>query len=127
MATRAPTRAASSARLNSSLVKRTIVLDVVQGILVGARLAILTAILLITAQFNALQTTVNGWSIALQCGEASNGILLKAACASHLPMTNTQGHLVAYASSCYSVGDRSSLVRAPSAWCWGQAQCSDRP
>jgi hypothetical protein len=57
------------------------VLDVVPGILVGAVLALVTALLLITAQVHAMQTTVNGWSITMTCGQASNGPLLKAACA----------------------------------------------
>jgi hypothetical protein len=60
----------------------------VLGILAGAVLAILTAGLLINAQANAMQTTTNGWSISLQCGKASNGILLQAACAQTLPMVN---------------------------------------
>ena len=58
------------------------------GILTGAVLAILTAGLLINAQANAMQTTTNGWNISLQCGKASNGILLQAACAQTLPMVN---------------------------------------
>ena len=57
------------------------VLDVVPGILVGAVLAFVTALLLITAQVHAMQTTVNGWSITMTCGKASNDPLLKAACA----------------------------------------------
>ncbi|GHO57532.1 DUF1214 domain-containing protein [Ktedonobacter robiniae] len=60
----------------------------VLGILTGAVLAILTAGLLINAQANAMQTTTNGWNISLQCGKASNGILLQAACAQTLPMVN---------------------------------------
>jgi hypothetical protein len=64
------------------------VVDVVPGLIVGAVLAFVTGLLLITAQLNAMQTTVNGWSITLTCGKASNGILVKAACASKLPATN---------------------------------------
>ncbi len=60
----------------------------VLGILVGAVLAILTAGLLINAQAKAMQTTTNGWSITMQCGKASNGILLQASCAQTLPMVN---------------------------------------
>ena len=33
-------------------------------------------------------TTVNGWSTTLQCGLPSDGILLKAACAKHIPAAN---------------------------------------
>ncbi|MGO8947437.1 MAG: DUF1214 domain-containing protein [Ktedonobacterales bacterium] len=68
--------------------KLTVVAYVVGGVIVGAVLALVTAILLITAQFNAMQTTVNGWSITMTCGEPSNGILVKAACAQHLPAVN---------------------------------------
>jgi hypothetical protein len=60
----------------------------VLGILAGAVLALLTAGLLMNAQVKAMQTTVNGWSITMQCGEASNGILQRAACAQTLPMVN---------------------------------------
>lgn len=58
------------------------------GALVGAVLALVTALLLITAQVNAMQTTVNGWSITMTCGKAGNGILVRAACAQALPMVN---------------------------------------
>jgi hypothetical protein len=75
-------------RVWAFLWKRTIVADVVQGILVGAGLAILTAILLINAEANTMQTTVNGWSVTMQCGEESLGILQRAACAQALPMVN---------------------------------------
>jgi len=63
-------------------------LVVVAGVLVGAVLALGTAIVLITTQVPAMQTTVNGWSITMDCGEASNGILVRAACALALPMVN---------------------------------------
>jgi hypothetical protein len=61
---------------------------VLPGALVGAVLALVTALLLITAQVNAMQTTVNGWSIAMTCGKAGNGILVRAGCAQALPMVN---------------------------------------
>ena len=91
-------------RVWAFLWKRTIVLDVVQGILVGAGLAILTAILLINAQANAMQTTVNGWSVTLTCGEASNGILLRAACASKLPATNLAAEAVYWTATVDGAG-----------------------
>ncbi len=61
---------------------------VVLGMIAGAVLALLTAGLLINAQVHAMQTTTNGWSITMQCGEASNGILQRSACAQTLPMVN---------------------------------------
>lgn len=60
----------------------------VLGIFVGAVLTFLTAGLLINAEVNAMKTTTNGWSITMNCGEASNGILLRAACAEALPAVN---------------------------------------
>ena len=68
--------------------KSTVVVFVVPGALVGAVLALVTALLLITAQVNAMQTTVNGWSITMTCGKASDGILVRAGCAQALPMVN---------------------------------------
>ena len=68
--------------------KLTFVLDIVPGVLVGAVLAFSTALLLITAQVNAMQTTVNGWSSTQTCGKASNGILVRAACTQALFAVN---------------------------------------
>lgn len=68
-------------RVWAVLRKLTVVLNVVPGVLVGAVLAVVTALLLITAQVHAMQTTVNGWSTTMTCGKASNGILARAACA----------------------------------------------
>jgi hypothetical protein len=68
--------------------KRTTIADIVQGIIVGAVLAFITANLLINAEVNAMQTTINGWSITLQCGVPGNDILLRAACAKDIPAAN---------------------------------------
>jgi hypothetical protein len=68
--------------------RRTTLADVVQGIIVGGVLAFITANLLVNAEVKAMQTTVNGWSITLKCGELSNGILLRAACAKDIPAAN---------------------------------------
>ncbi|HEX6800489.1 MAG TPA: DUF1214 domain-containing protein [Ktedonobacterales bacterium] len=76
------------ARVWALIRKLTVVLAAVPGVLVGAVLALVTALLLITAQFHAMQTTVNGWSVTMTCGKASNGVLVRAACAQHLPATN---------------------------------------
>lgn len=68
--------------------KLIVVAFAVPGALVGAVLALVTALLLIAAQVNAMQTTVNGWSITMTCGKAANGILARAGCAHALPMVN---------------------------------------
>ena len=57
--------------------KRTIFLDVIQGILIGAGLAFITIFIFP----NAYVTKVNGWTTMYECGEPGNGILLRGACA----------------------------------------------
>jgi hypothetical protein len=78
--------------------KLTIVLDIIPGVIVGALLAFTTALFLITAQFNTMQTTVNGWSVTMTCGKASNGILVRAACAQHLFAVNLPEEAVYWTS-----------------------------
>ena len=80
------------------------VLDVVPGVIVGAVLALVTALLLITAQVNAMQTTVNGWSITMTCGKASNGPLLKAACAQAYFAINLPEEAVYYTATVDGAG-----------------------
>jgi hypothetical protein len=81
-----------------------VVLVVVLGVVVGAVLAFGTALVLITTQVPAMQTTVNGWSTTLTCGEASNGIRLKAACALALPMVNLSQEAAYYTTKVDGVG-----------------------
>jgi hypothetical protein len=56
---------------------RTVTSDVVQGILVGAALAFITALLILPTFY---VTKVNGWTTMLGCGEPGSDILLRAAC-----------------------------------------------
>ena len=83
-----PSLPSAPSRLWAVLRKLTVVAYVVPGALVGAVFAFVTALLLITAQVNAMQTTVNGWSITMTCGKASNAVLVRAGCAQALPMVN---------------------------------------
>lgn len=62
------------------LYKRTIVLDVIQGILIGAGLAFVT-LLFIFPRLGLYVREVNGWTTVYGCGEPGNGILLRGACA----------------------------------------------
>ena len=55
-----------------------------QGIILGAILAVFTAQVLIGAQV----TQVNGWRTIIGCGLPGDGILLQAACAEVLPAVN---------------------------------------
>ncbi len=57
--------------------RRTIVSDVVQGIIVGGVLAFITFQILARTYV----TTVNGWTSILGCGEPGKDILFKGACA----------------------------------------------
>lgn len=61
---------------------------VVQGVIIGATLAFLTAILIMNAVARAITTTVNGWSSITKSGQPGNGILARAACAKALPVVN---------------------------------------
>ncbi len=61
---------------------------VIQGIIVGAVLAFLTANIMMNAVAKSMTTTTGGWSTTLKCGQPGNGILLRAACARNLPAVN---------------------------------------
>jgi hypothetical protein len=61
---------------------------VVQGIIIGATLAFLTAILVMNAVGRTITTTVNGWSSVVKAGKPGNGILVRAASAKALPVVN---------------------------------------
>jgi hypothetical protein len=76
----------------------------VGGVIVGAVLALSTALLLITAQVHAMQTTVNGWSVTMTCGKASNGILVRAACAQDYFAVNLPEEAVYYTTTVDGAG-----------------------
>ena len=63
------------------LFSRTIINDVVQGIISGGVLAFIT----FQVVAHAYVTKVNGWTTLYGCGEPGNGILLRAACAYEFP------------------------------------------
>lgn len=97
-------RPSALSRVWAVIRKLTIVLDVAAGILVGAALALVTALLLITAQVHAMQTTVNGWSVTMTCGKPSNGILTKAACAQAYFAINLPEEAVYYTATVDGAG-----------------------
>ena len=82
----------------------TLVLSVVAGVIVGAVLALGTAILLIAFEVPAMQTTVNGWSSTRQCGEAGNSLLQRAACAWAFPLLNLPEEAIYYATTVDGAG-----------------------
>jgi hypothetical protein len=61
---------------------------VVQGLIMGATFAYLTAFLIMNVVSRTITTTVNGWSSIRKCGQPGNGILVRAACAKALPVVN---------------------------------------
>lgn len=67
--------------LPAFIVKRTIVSDVVQGIIIGGVLAFITFKIVA----HAYVTRVDGWTTMFGCSEPGNGILLRGACASEFP------------------------------------------
>jgi len=61
---------------------------IVQGIIIGATLAFLTAVLIMNAVARGITTTCNGWSSIRACGKPGNGVLVRAACTKALPGVN---------------------------------------
>lgn len=91
-------------RVLHRLFRRTIVSDVVQGIILGGVLAFITAQILMNAQV----TTVNGWTTIRGCGEPGNGMLLRAACAKILPAVNVPQEAVYWTTNVDGAGNRLS-------------------
>ncbi len=90
--------------------KTTIVrtLMVILGIIVGGVLAVITTFVLIGVEAYSIQTTVNGWSTTLKCDIPGNGILLRAACSSILPMANVPQEAVYWTTTKDNLGQRLS-------------------
>jgi len=68
--------------------RRSIPLDIIQGLLIGWGLALLLAYLLISAQTRAFVTMVNGWQTTQACGVPGSR-LVEAACAHFLPAVSS--------------------------------------
>lgn len=60
----------------------------VQGVIIGATFAFLTANLVMSLVIRSITTTDNGWSAIRICGRPGNGLLVRAACAKALPVVN---------------------------------------
>ena len=84
---------------------------IIQGIIVGAVLAFLTAQIMMNAVVKAMTTTVNGWSTTFKCGQPGNGILLRAACARTLPAVNVVQEAAYWTTTVDSAGRRLSGQR----------------
>ncbi|HEX4205880.1 MAG TPA: DUF1214 domain-containing protein [Ktedonobacteraceae bacterium] len=81
---------------------------IIQGIIVGAVLAFLTANLMMNAAMKAMTTTVNGWSTTTRCGQPGNGLLLRAAFARSLPAANVVQEAAYWTTTADSAGRRLS-------------------
>jgi hypothetical protein len=82
------------------------VTHVVQGVIIGAVLAFLTAQVIMYAVMRSVTTTVNGWSITMKAGQPGNGILLRAACAKILPAVNVAQEAAYWTTTVDSAGRR---------------------
>lgn len=91
-------------RVRSRILRRTVLTDIVQGIIVGCVLAFITVTLLNNFEVKAMQTTANGWRTTMQCGVPGNGILLRAACAKVLPAVNVPQEEVYWTTTVDSTG-----------------------
>src|ERR1700693_5303314 len=90
----------------------------IQGIIVGAVLAYLTANLIMNAVMRSMTTTVNGWSTTTKCGQPGNGVLVRAACARILPAVNVVQEAVYWTTTVDSEartlnGRRAYVLRFP--------------
>jgi hypothetical protein len=78
----------------------------VQGIIIGAVLAFLTATLMMNAALKSITTTVNGWSTTMKAGQPGNGILLRAAFARTLPAVNVVQEAAYWTTTSDSAGGK---------------------
>jgi hypothetical protein len=85
---------------------------VVQGIIVGAVLAFVTAQVMMNAVMKSMTTTVNGWSITMKAGQPGNGLLLRAACARTLPAVNVVQEAAYWTTTVDGAGQRLTGQRA---------------
>jgi hypothetical protein len=91
---------------------------IVQGVIIGAFLALLTAILVLNGVTRTITTTVNGWSAIPLCGQPGNGVLVRAACAKALPLVNVFDEAAYWTASADGsgrrlVGNRAYVLRFP--------------
>ena len=79
---------------------------VVQGVIVGAVLAFVTAQVMMNAAVKGMTTTVNGWSTTVKAGQPGNGLLVRAACARTLPAVNVVQEAAYWTTTVDSAGRR---------------------
>jgi hypothetical protein len=79
---------------------------VVQGFIVGAVLAFVTAQVIMNVVMRSLTTTVNGWSITMKAGQPGNGLLARAAFARTLPAVNVVEEAAYWTTTVDGTGQR---------------------
>jgi hypothetical protein len=79
---------------------------VVQGVIVGAVLAFLTAQIIMNVAVRAVTTTVNGWSATMKAGQPGNGLLVRAAFARILPAVNVAQEAAYWTTTVDGAGQR---------------------
>lgn len=79
---------------------------VVQGVIIGATFAFLTANVVMSVVLRSITTTGNGWSAIRICGRPGNGILVRAACAKALPVVNVFEEAAYWTATVDSSGQR---------------------
>ena len=94
----------TSFRLISLLPEKTISGGIVQAIFIGLALALITTVLILDDEVEAIQTMTNGWNTIMQCNVPGNGILLRAACAKVLPMANVAQEAAYWTTTVDSTG-----------------------
>jgi hypothetical protein len=85
---------------------------VVQGVIIGATFAYLTAIFILNAVAKAETRTVNGWSAIRKAGQPGNGLLVRAALQKALPVVNVFEE-AAYWTATRLSGERAYRLRFP--------------
>jgi len=86
------------------LPEKTISGGIVQAIFIGLALALITTVLILDDEVEAIQTMTNGWNTIMQCNVPGNGILLRAACAKVLPMANVAQEAAYWTTTVDSTG-----------------------
>jgi len=81
---------------------------VVQGVIIGATLAFLTAVLVLDAVAKSETRTVNGWSSIRKAGQPGNGLLVRAALQKALPVVNVFEEAAYWTASVDGAGRRFS-------------------
>lgn len=81
---------------------------VVQGVIVGAVLAFLTAVVVLDWVAKAQTTTVNGWNSIRKVGQPGNSVLVRAALQKALPVVNVFEEAAYWTTSVDSAGKKLS-------------------